>query len=277
MKTVGASLAAHLAGEVTTLATLWKITRADAAVYGFTDAAADITYSGVIYKADTGHTPSAIKTNSALAVDNLDIVSVLDSSTITAQDIAAGRWDFAAVELMLVNYADIGMGVLQLRKGTLGRITTQRGQFSAELRGLTQALQQTMGDAYTAACRANLGDAQCSITLASYTVSGTVTSVTDNRQFADTSLAQAAGYFDGGLVTWTAGGNAGLAMEVKTYTTGAVVLQLPMPGAVAIGDTYTINAGCDKTRATCRDRFSNVVNFRGFPDIPGNDKVLATA
>lgn len=32
--------------------------------------------------------------------------------------------------------------------------------------------------------------------------------------------------------------------------------------------------GCDRSLATCRDRFGNVANFRGFPHIPGNDFVL---
>ena len=32
--------------------------------------------------------------------------------------------------------------------------------------------------------------------------------------------------------------------------------------------------GCDRALATCRDRFGNVPNFRGFPHIPGNDFVL---
>jgi hypothetical protein len=32
--------------------------------------------------------------------------------------------------------------------------------------------------------------------------------------------------------------------------------------------------GCDRELGTCRDRFANVANFRGFPHIPGNDFVL---
>ena len=32
--------------------------------------------------------------------------------------------------------------------------------------------------------------------------------------------------------------------------------------------------GCDRRLATCRARFDNVANFRGFPHIPGNDFVL---
>ena len=32
--------------------------------------------------------------------------------------------------------------------------------------------------------------------------------------------------------------------------------------------------GCDRRLTTCRERFGNVANFRGFPHIPGNDFVL---
>ena len=46
------------------------------------------------------------------------------------------------------------------------------------------------------------------------------------------------------------------------------------PEAIAAGDMFTVTAGCDKRFATCRDRFANGVNFRGFPTIPGNDFVI---
>ena len=50
-----------------------------------------------------------------------------------------------------------------------------------------------------------------------------------------------------------------------------------MPEPIAAGDTFVVTAGCDKRFATCRDRFDNVVNFRGFPHIPGNDFVMRYA
>ena len=44
---------------------------------------------------------------------------------------------------------------------------------------------------------------------------------------------------------------------------------------IATGDAFTVTAGCDKRFATCRARFANAENFRGFPHIPGNDFVIA--
>lgn len=277
MKSVGASLLAHMQGETTTLATCWRVTRLDGQVFGFTDHCADLTISGVTYAASTGYTATAIQSGAGLNVDNLDIEGALDSSTITEQDLLAGLWDFAAIEIFIVNYADLTMGEMNLRTGNLGTVRTGRGMFVAELRGMMQRLQQAVGRLVMPACNADLGDSRCGINLATFTdgtVSGSVDSVTSNRQFLDAGLTQATGWFAGGLLTWTSGLNDGLAMEVKQFTSGgSVVLHLPMPYTVAAGDTFTITAGCDKSLATCRDKFANVINFRGFPHLPGITRI----
>lgn len=96
-----------------------------------------------------------------------------------------------------------------------------------------------------------------------YTSGGTVT-----------PLGGDSGYFDGGILTFTSGLNAGLSMEIKNYAPGVFVLQLPFPYAVAPGDAYTAIAGCDRTVPTCRDRFNNIVNFRGEPYLPGIDRAI---
>jgi uncharacterized phage protein (TIGR02218 family) len=76
-------------------------------------------------------------------------------------------------------------------------------------------------------------------------------------------------------LTWTSGLNDGLRMEVKAFTTGTGLIELflPMPFDIGGGDTFDIQAGCDKSVATCLSKFNNVINFRGFPYIPGNDKI----
>ena len=91
-----------------------------------------------------------------------------------------------------------------------------------------------------------------------------------------TPLGGDTGYFDFGVITFTSGNNVGLSMEVRSYVPGQITLQLPMPYAVQVGDAYTMHAGCDKSVTTCHDRFSNVVNFRGEPYLPGLDKIMQT-
>jgi len=108
-------------------------------------------------------------------------------------------------------------------------------------------------------------------------VTGSVTGVTSRRQFADAGLTQPTGWFDGGVVTFTGGANAGLSREVKSYSASGdqVILQEPFPYDIALSDAYEITAGCDKSFATCGAKFDNVVNFRGFPHVPGIDRMVS--
>lgn len=275
MKTIGASLLTHLAGETTSLATLWKITRVDATVFGFTDHDAAITYGGVAYEAASGYTASAIKTAAALNVDNMEVEGMLTSDTITDEDLLAGLWDGAEFVIMRVNYADLTQGHEVMRSGTLGNVKTGAQNFVAELRGLTQGLQQVVGRLYKPACDADFGDAQCGIVIATWTVTGSVTSVASQSAFTDSVRAEAADYFNFGLLTFTSGDNDGFAMEVKDFASGAFVLQQAMPNPIQVGDAYSVYAGCDKLLATCKTKFNNVINFRGFPHVPGPDRYVS--
>lgn len=80
--------------------------------------------------------------------------------------------------------------------------------------------------------------------------------------------------FDYGTIAFTSGSNVGLSMEVKAYVTGAIILQLPMPYPISVGDGYTLVGGCNRAFTTCRDVHNNVANFRGEPHLPGQDKLF---
>lgn len=85
------------------------------------------------------------------------------------------------------------------------------------------------------------------------------------------------GWFTAGKLRFSSGTNTGISVEVKSHRKDASValdLWQAMPEPIAPGDTFTVTAGCDKRFQTCHERFDNVVNFRGFPHIPGNDFVI---
>jgi uncharacterized phage protein (TIGR02218 family) len=275
MLTLPPAYVAHLEGEVTQLVTCWKITRRDAAVFGFTDAAQDLTIGGTLYESALGYNATDIKTSEDLAVDNLDLQGFIDSASITEPDLIAGLWDFAEVEIFETIETATAGNVRPLRRGRIGEVSLGRTVFEAELRGMSQAFTQQLCELTSPTCRAQLGDTRCGVDLVPLTVTGTVTSVTNPRVWTDSTRAEAAGFFAFGRVTWTSGANAGYAMEIKTHAaSGVMTLQLPMPYAVAVGDAYSLIPGCDKLLTTCRDKFSNVDNFRGEPHLPGMDAIL---
>jgi uncharacterized phage protein (TIGR02218 family) len=275
-KTCSSALAQHLADEVTTLATCWQITRRDGVVQGFTDHVRDLEVEGVTYIAASGYTRTAIRSTADLAVDNLDVESVFSDDGITEEDLRAGKYDFAEVRMFLVNYQDLSQGILKLRRGWLGEVTIRDGMYVAELRGMTQRLQMTVGEVYAPDCSADLGDARCGADLTTFEESGTVGTVTSATAF-ETMLVQATGWYDGGELTWTAGANAGQTVAVRSWDAamGTLTLFLPALYPMQAGDAFTIRPGCDKSFATCQTKFDNAVNFRGFPHVPGNDQVLS--
>lgn len=192
MKTIPIALATHQAGEVTTVATCWQATLQDGTVYGFTDASDDIIVDGVVYKAATGFTPSSLVTTNTLAVDNMEVQSVLDADSITEEDLNAGLWDYAEIRIFRVNYADPSMGIEREIRGRLGEVTSKRNSFVAEMRGLTDAYSRLIGELYGPACRADLGDERCKVSLGVYTVTGTIQAVSgDGRVITDPARTEA--------------------------------------------------------------------------------------
>lgn len=277
MRVISPQLESHFASGLTTLATCWLLTRQDGIELGFTDHDQTITYDDVEYDSIAGFTPTTVENKSNMSVDNLDLEGQTFPSKITESDLLAGMYDYAEIEIFMVNYEDLSQGKLVVKRGRLGEVTLNGPMFRAEVRGLTQHLSQTIGDVYSPSCRAILGDSKCKVALAGVTVTTTVNDVTNNQTFVASALTQDAGWFTGGEVEWLSGNNEGRRMEVKEFAAGKVVLALPMGKSIHAGDSFKIIAGCDKTRETCQAKFSNILNFRGEPDVPGVDKLLMTA
>ncbi|SER65000.1 phage conserved hypothetical protein BR0599, partial [Faunimonas pinastri] len=150
--------------------------------------------------------------------------------------------------------------------------------FTAELRGMAHELGQEIGRVFSYSCDANLGDARCRVDLSDprFHGTGSVTAIlAADRWFAVDGLGDfGAGWFNNGALTWTSGANAGRPIEVRLHSVVAGLARLElwtaMGVAVAVGDTFAVTAGCDKQFGTCRDRFANLLNFRGFPYMPSN-------
>jgi uncharacterized phage protein (TIGR02218 family) len=275
-RSVSANLKTHLAGNVLTVNHLWEITRVDATVHRFTDCDVDISYGGNTYKTLNSGQLTAIDQKAQLNTDNTDLKLILDDNEISKSDVEAGKLDFAAVKIYLINRESTADGVVKLLAGRLGEANIRNDrEATIEFRSLAQMLAQKIGRVYAHECDADLGDARCGVTLATYTVTGTLTGVTDNQEFADSSRSESDDHFNYGLLTWTSGNNNGLSMEVKDYvsSTKTFTLMSPMPFTVQVGDAYSVYQGCDKVKSTCINDFNNVVNFRGFAEIPGLDQV----
>lgn len=276
-----AEFQAHLTAGVTTLCRCWAITRRDGVTFGFTDHDLPLTFEGVTFKAETGLTASALSQSTGLSVDNSEAIGALSDAAVTEADIEAGRFDGAEVRYWLVNWSVQNERWLQFR-GSIGELRRAEGAFSAELRGLTDALNQPQGRVFQKPCTAVLGDGQCGAAIDAPTMRAdlAIDSVEDGRVFTWASLTGFdPDWFTRGRLDVLDGLGAGLWGSVKrdAVVDGARRIELwePLRSVISAGDTVRLTAGCDKRMATCRDKFSNLINFQGFPDIPGEDWMVS--
>ncbi|MDF1729795.1 MAG: DUF2163 domain-containing protein [Sulfitobacter sp.] len=275
------ALGAHLESGDTTLCHAWAILRRDGTRFAFTDHDRDLSFEGFDFRADSGLSAKAIAQSTGLAVDNSEALGALSDAAIREDEIEQGRFDGAEVLAWLVNWANVAERRLQFR-GSIGELQRADGVFRAELRGLTEALNRPLGRVYQKPCTAVLGDGNCRFDPAAegYSTSLEVVEEADRRRFIWPALEGfAPGWFTRGRLDVLEGPAQGLWSIIKhdRVKDGARLIELwePVRGAVGPGTRVRLTAGCDRRFETCRVKFDNLVNFQGFPDLPGEDWVMA--
>ena len=274
---IAPDLAAHLAGGLTTLCHAWAVTRTDGTVFGFTDHDRDLAFDGMTFRADSGLSARALQQGTGLSVDNTEALGLLSDAALSEADIVAGRFDGAEVRCWRVNWTDPAQRLLQFR-GTIGELQRNGASFTAELRGLTEALNRPLGRIFQKPCTAVLGDAACRVDLSApdHSLTLPVATVEGARIVRLTGAGTPPeGWFRRGRLLVLDGDATGLHGTIKCDSPKGsqreIELWEPLRAPVAPGDSIRLQAGCDKRFATCRDKFANLVNFQGFPDLPGDD------
>lgn len=276
MRTLNPALQARLDSGAATLCSCWRIERRDGAVLAFTDHDAPVILGDVTCRPNSGFNTGAQEGQTGLAPGTVDIEGVLQDDAITAEAVNRGLFDKSIVERWLVDWQQPTLRHLVFR-GTLGDIEWQGAAFRAEVHGIASALNRPLGRVFQPLCDAQLGDSRCGVDLLlpGRWASGRI-EVVDGGQTAVSGLdGFAAGWFTDGVIEWTGGSRAGGRDAVFAHIVrdGVHWLATPEPGAQ--GDSFNVTAGCNRTLDHCAARFGNVLNFRGFPHMPGEDWALA--
>lgn len=271
----------HLAGGITTACLAWAVTRLDGRVFGFTDHDGDLTFEGILFRAGSGLTARTLEQSTGLSIDNSEAVGAFSDSSVTEEDLALGRFDGAEVRCWMVNWKDTDERLLRF-SGRIGEVSHGQSGFRAELRGLAEALNRTQGRVIQAGCDATLGDARCrfDLTQPGYQEMFEVLAM----RGADTLALRyeggfEAGWFNQGRCEFVDGPATGVTRWIKSDRTVEAMRIVELwqePGIeVPVGALVRLVAGCDKRGVTCRRKFENFANFRGFPNVPTADWLAA--
>ena len=282
MRSIPPDTQARLDDEAATFCHCWKLVRRDGVAQGFTNHDADLVIDGLRYGADAGLEAATMDARLGLAPGAMEVSGALSSASLSESDLANGVYDGASVEIWLVDWRDVAHRIL-LDAATLGEVRRGEHGFTAELRTIAHRLDEERGRRFQRACTADLGDSACGVDVTApvFRHVSQVRAATSPGSCIVAAGAYADGWFTGGVLTARSGANAGARLAVKAHRrSGAdamIEFWTPPAAVFAVGDEVELLAGCDKSFATCGAKFSNRVNFRGFPHIPGNDALMRYA
>ncbi len=271
---------------------------------GFTSNTRSMTlpgHVGITFKATPAITPSAVESGLD-DVLNLEVTGIYNSDSFVQEDVIAGKWNFAEVEVFSVCWDNVNLGEFLVFKGNIGEMKDYQTYFTAEARGLLSRLSNDVSIATSRFCRVKeFRDSQCGHSASTVTLGGVAYNVTqasltgnafsvgDQRFGAifDTStltgndpadsaaLAIYAAALANGKLTATSGPNSGISREIAhaAESTGGhpymdIYTKRPFPFAIDSATTFSLVMGCNRTQEDCI-KFGNIVNRRSEDFIPG--------
>lgn len=254
--------------SLTSMALCWALERRDGAGIGLSSCDRALGRDGNLFGPAPGMVPAAVTRSLGLDSHSGEVAGALSSDALAGEDLALGRWDGASVALTAIDWTDPEGDSVAMLIGEVGAVAIDGERFSAELGGASARLDEPVCPATSPECRANFGDKQCRVDLAGRTIVAFVVSavggeLTLDRVLDDTFLL--------GRLRYLSGANCGLA-SVVTAVSGSTLSVRDLPRAVvAPGCRIELRQGCDKRFETCSARFTNSLNFRGEPHLPGTD------
>lgn len=240
-----------------------------------TDHAYDLVINGHTYISTSGYQFTGYSSTSDFSPASIDIEGIAGVAGISRATISSGLFDGARCYVFATDWTSPTEDEEAITAGLFGKAVMMDDRYQIGGVSLVDALNQTIGDTYGAACPKKFCGQEyggCMASLAANTVTGTLTSVSSASSFADSGRGEAADVFGAGTIQFTSGLNAGLKpIEIKIHLSGGQFTTYePFYYMPAIGDTYTAVRGCRKRLVDCQNRVggSNIVNFGGFPWIP---------
>lgn len=276
-------------------ARLWKVTRQDGFVLRLTDWSEKLTYLAEDYLPMDYGEASARDVAEGVKSSDQEVRGFLSSSAITLDDLRAGRYGDARIDEYCIHPGVPWAGYYYWQRYYVVETAYDDNRYEFRIGDLGFKINESIvGDNYTKDCKNRLGDAfgldtwGCKQDISLVTVTGTISSVTDDRRIFSTglttvrdrtgaSIPNVDGWFDFAELTFTSGSNNTLSFDVeRSLADGTFTILGLLPFAAQVGDGFSVPAGCNKLQTTCKDKFDQFLNINAFPHVPGSDKIYLT-
>lgn len=256
-----------------TVAELYEFTLTDATVLRFTTFEFDIEFEGNVYTAAPIDRTVTDK-DSDLSMAEITVTVPRDDAYITTEQLFNRYLDGSVLKITWIDRAD--------HTAKRIHIVGKAGEVSYNVSAVQIAYKNEFNDfkktipvrRYTEGCNHSMYDVQCTLLKANTEVTGSAQSGSGTSLIIDPTRTEGDGYFDLGYIEFTSGANNGSQRAVSIYEVGEINLMTPLLNTVGIGDTYKMYPHCKKTYESCKDDFSNEINYGGFQDIPRPEEAM---
>lgn len=278
MKQASPALIALLnSGDNFQQADLWTITLSGGSIIRWSGADKPLAANGYTYALGPLIERTTISEKIGLEAVSMDIVVTGDDSdTINGvpviQFIAQRGFDGALVKLeraFFPTWNDPVTGTILRFSGRVTSVSDVKGESAQITVSSWLMLLDTMmpSDLYQASCLHTVYDSGCGLNPSSFSANGAITSSGTTTSF-NVGLTMTTNDYAQGRIVFNSGANAGLQRGVKSNTSNNIVAVAPFPHAPAPGDSFTVYKGCDRTRSTCKNKFNNLLNYKGTDFVP---------
>ncbi len=254
-----------------TVATFWRVLRRDGVTLGFTTHDRNLWIENILHRATPGMIPSAIRRSADFEPDSAEVQGALSHDSISAADLASGRFDGARVVIGLVDWQTLESQLLY--RGAIGSVAEEAGSFTATLQSRKAELQRDPVPRTSPSCRAAFCGPGCTLSSARFTHEAVLTAIDPVANAVSLDCATEPAKLLGGSLRWLDGPLAGSSADVIALDGAALVLDVPLDTPPLPGARALVREGCDRTLGSCASRFANAINFQGEPFLPGNDLV----
>lgn len=277
MRYVSDTMLAKINSGHTTFCNCYRLSLNGGSILTITDLDKNIIIGSETYLSAPGISATRIDETSGFEPSNLELDILIDGTVITEPLLQSGKFDRAKAQMFIVDYEDLPVDlnsteIIWLKTGTIGNIQIQGDMAKVELRGFEQALKQNIVATGSRFCRATLGDNTCKVNLASFSTNGIV--VSHKNKAITFNFSQAQNLLSNGYIEITAGEYLGARFDIATNDDISATL-IDDPEITLTGLSIKAVAGCDKALNTCRNQFSNVINYQGEPHVPTRDNAVA--